>query len=163
MHKAPRRIRKPMPALRRFTSERPRVRLPMRKARVRSLAQTPTCVCVTKIEVSAMERFAAGSKLRAAALGIAVASILGLAGCQPVQTRDDFKGTVMNKSPAEVEDHMGKPHAVDESDPTKIVWIYNEVTFDVENKNKRDPETRVIFTRQEAASKPNVIEVDFGS
>ena len=110
-----------------------------------------------------MERFAAGSKLRAAAVGIAVAAMLGLAGCQPVQTRDDFKGTVMHKSPAEVEDRVGKPHAVDETDPTKIVWIYNEVTFDIENNNKRDPKTRVIFTRQEAASKPSVVDVDFES
>ena len=110
-----------------------------------------------------MERFAAGSKIRAAAIGIAVAAMLGLAGCQPVQTREDFKGTVMNKTPAEVQSHVGKPHAVDETDPSKIVWIYNDVTFNIENKNKRDPQTRVIFTRSEAPTKHSVIDVDFGS
>ena len=110
-----------------------------------------------------MKRFAAGRKFRIAAAGIVAAAILGLAGCQPVQTRDDFKGTVMNKTPDEVQSRLGKPHTVDESDPSKLVWIYNEVTFDLENNNKRDPKARVIFTRGAAASKPSVVEVDFGS
>jgi hypothetical protein len=110
-----------------------------------------------------MERFAAGSKFRASVIGIACAAMLALVGCQPVQTREDFKGTVMNKTPAQVQDQVGKPNAVDETDPAKIVWIYNEVTFDVDNKNKRDPQTRVIFTRSEAADKQSVIDVDFGS
>jgi hypothetical protein len=108
-----------------------------------------------------MERFAAGSKLRAATIGIAAAAMLVLAGCQPVQTRDEFKGTVMNKTPAQVQDRLGKPNAIDETDPAKVVWIYHEVTFDIENKNKRDPKARVIFSRQETAQ--NVIDVDFGS
>ena len=108
-----------------------------------------------------MERFAAGSKLRTAAVGIAAAAMLVLAGCQPVQTRDDFKGTVMSKTPEEVQGRLGKPQAIDESDPSKVVWIYREVTFDIDNNNKRDPQARVIFSRQETA--PSVIDVEFGS
>jgi hypothetical protein len=88
--------------------------------------------------------------------------MLAVSGCQPVQTRDDFKGTVMNKTPEEVQKKLGKPHSVDESDPSKLVWTYNEATFDIENNNKRDPAARVIFTRGEAV-KPSVIDVDFGS
>jgi hypothetical protein len=110
-----------------------------------------------------MECFATARKLRTSAVGIAAAAMLALAGCQPVQTRDDFKGTVMNKTPTEVQDKVGKPAAVDETDPAKLVWIYREVTFDIGNNNKRDATTRVIFSRQEAPTTPSVIDVDFGS
>jgi hypothetical protein len=108
-----------------------------------------------------MERFAAGSKLRTAAVGIAAAAMLVLAGCQPVQTRDDFKGAVMSKTPAEVQTRLGKPDAIDESDPAKVIWIYHGATFDLENNNKRDPQARVIFNRQETAR--SVVDVQFGS
>jgi hypothetical protein len=94
-------------------------------------------------------------------VGIAMAAMLGLAGCHPMQTRDDFKSAVMNKSPEEVQQALGKPDTVDESDPSRLVWIYNEATFNIANNNKRDPKARVIFSRQ--ASKPSVVEVDFGS
>ena len=110
-----------------------------------------------------MERFATAGKFRTAAVGIVAAAMLVLAGCQPVQTRDDFKGTVMNKTPTEVQGKLGKPAAVDETDPAKIVWIYREVTFDIDNRNKRDATTRVIFSRSESPSTQSVIEVDFES
>jgi hypothetical protein len=110
-----------------------------------------------------MERFATARKFRTAAVGIAALTMVALAGCQPVQTRDDFKGTVMNKTPTEVQSKLGKPAAVDETDPAKIVWIYRQVTIDIDNHNKRDAMTRVIFSRSESPSSQSVIDVDFGS
>ena len=105
----------------------------------------------------------AGSRFRGAAVGIVAAVMLCLAGCQPVQTREDFKGAVINKSPAEVENHLGKPDSIDNSNPSVIVWVYKGMTFDMENNNKRDPSARVIFGRQNAAGSESVIDVNFGS
>jgi hypothetical protein len=102
-------------------------------------------------------------KFRTVAAGLAALTLVALAGCQPVQTRDDFKGTVMNKTPTEVEKKLGKPASVDETDPSKVVWIYREVTIDIDNHNKRDAATRVIFSRSESPSTQSVIDVDFGS
>jgi hypothetical protein len=62
-----------------------------------------------------------------------------------------------------VQGKLGKPHAVDETDPSKLVWIYREVTIDIDNHNKRDATTRVIFSRSESPSTQSVIDVDFGS
>ncbi|RPI43350.1 MAG: hypothetical protein EHM59_15610 [Betaproteobacteria bacterium] len=69
----------------------------------------------------------------------------------------------MNKSPQEVEKHLGKPDAIDDSDPAKVAWIYENKTIDVDNKNKRDAKTRVIFNRQEPSGSQTVTEVRFGS
>ena len=109
-----------------------------------------------------MSCFNAG-KLRTLAVSIAALATIGLTACNPIHTREDFQREVMNKSPKEVEKQLGKPDAIDESDPAKVAWIYENKTIDVDNKNKRDPKTRVIFSRQEPAGSQTVAEIQFGS
>jgi hypothetical protein len=89
--------------------------------------------------------------------------MLGLTACDPIHTREDFRRDVMSKSPKEVEKHLGKPDSIDNSDPAKLTWIYDNLTIDTENKNKRDPKTRIVFGRQDPAGSPTVAEVHFGS
>ena len=67
----------------------------------------------------------------------------------------------MNKSEAEVVSKVGKPAAVDESNPARVTWIYKSATYDLTNQNKRDSKTLVIFARDPASGKLKVTDVQF--
>jgi hypothetical protein len=53
----------------------------------------------------------------------------------------------------------GKPARVDDTNPTRVVWIYKERTFDVPSR-KTDPQTDVIFSPG-PDGKLHVVEVMF--
>jgi hypothetical protein len=89
----------------------------------------------------------------------ALAASFALAGCSGVSSRDDFAARVKDKSEQEVKKEIGKPAAVDNSKPDRVTWTYTSRTFNVENKNKVDPKTVVVFTP--AAGKLKVAEIVF--
>lgn len=94
------------------------------------------------------------------AVTLAVA-MLAVTGCGEFYGRDDFKGYVMSKSDAEVVKKIGKPAAVNDSDPKRVTWTYNSVTYDVDNQNKKDSRTLVIFSRDPQNGKMAVVDVQF--
>ena len=97
--------------------------------------------------------------LRAAAAGALAVAIL--TGCGPKMERKDFTTAVMSKSDAEVQKAVGKPEAVDASNPDRVVWTYKSVTFDLANANKMDGKDVVIFARNPTTGKLTVAEVKF--
>lgn len=94
------------------------------------------------------------------AVTLAVA-MLAVTGCGEFYGRDDFKGYVMNKSDAEVAKRLGKPAVVNDSDPKRVTWTYNSVTYDVDNQNKKDSKALVIFKRDSQNGQLTVVEVQF--
>jgi hypothetical protein len=99
-----------------------------------------------------------GHAVRAAA-GVAMLAVL--AGCGPKLERQDFTTAVMNKSDAEVQKAIGKPDAVDASNPEHVVWTYTSVTFSLANGNKMDAKDQVIFARNPSTGNLTVAEVKF--
>jgi len=100
---------------------------------------------------------------RGIAAALAAAATIALAGCGDLYSRETFTSSVMHKSPDEVRKNIGKPIAEDQSNPAQLTWVYENVTFDVENKNKRDPKAMVIFGPKDASGRQSVTEVKFGS
>ena len=73
------------------------------------------------------------------------AAVFTLAGCGDLYDRKDFESNVRDKSEEEVRKKVGKPAAVDSSNPERVTWTYNTTTFDSTNKNSRDQKTVVVF------------------
>ncbi len=96
-------------------------------------------------------------KLSIAAV-LAVAG-LSLGGCGDLYERADFATSVQGKSDAEVKKAVGKPASVDTSNPERVTWTYNSVTFNVGNANKRDAKTVVVFKPEGAGGKLRAVEI----
>ena len=77
------------------------------------------------------------------------ASVL-VAGCSGVSSRDEFTARVKDKSEQEVSQALGKPNAVDSTRPERVTWTYTSRTFNLENGNKLDPRTIVVFAPSSA-------------
>lgn len=90
-----------------------------------------------------------------------IAGALLLAACGDIHSRSDFSTMVMNKSEEEVKTAAGKPAEIDNSNPDRVVWTYKLETFDVDNGNKRDAKTIVIFEKG-PGGKLRVTNVQFG-
>lgn len=103
------------------------------------------------------------NNILARVLGAAVLVIATLAGvgCGDIHARSEFTGLVMGKSEEEVVSKVGKPAAVDAGNPDRVTWTFNSTTFDVDNQNKRDSKTVVVFQRSAATGKLSVAEVSF--
>jgi hypothetical protein len=82
-----------------------------------------------------------------------------LAGCSGVSSRDDFAARVKDKSEQEVTKAIGKPAAVDNSRPERVTWTYTSRTFNLENKNKVDQKTVVVFGPMSKDGKLKVLDV----
>jgi hypothetical protein len=98
--------------------------------------------------------------LRAAATAAILAVCLVFAGCSERMNREDFATQLKGKTEQEVLKNAGKPNTVDDKTGTRHVWTYTSRTFDVNNKNKFDDRTVVIFTPS-AEGKMVVAEVKF--
>ena len=96
-------------------------------------------------------------KLSIAAV-LAVAG-LSLGGCGELYERTDFANSVQGKSDAEVQKAVGKPASVDASNPGRVTWTYNSATFNVNNANKRDAKTIVVFKPEAAGGKLRAVEI----
>ena len=83
--------------------------------------------------------------LKVAAQAIVAVTVFTLAGCGDLYDRKDFESYVRDKSEDEVRKKVGKPAAVDSSNPERVTWTYNATTFDPANKNARDQKTVVVF------------------
>ena len=80
-------------------------------------------------------------------LGAAAVVIAALTagGCGDIHERSEFAGFVMGKSSKEVISKVGKPAAVDESNPARVLWTFKRATFDLANQNREDGTTLVTF------------------
>jgi hypothetical protein len=83
------------------------------------------------------------------------------AGCGEFFGRDDFTGYVMNKTAEEVVAKVGKPATVDDSSPERVIWTYKSITYDLQDHNKKDASTLVIFRRDAPGGRMKVAEVKF--
>jgi hypothetical protein len=89
--------------------------------------------------------FSIGALIRACSIVLVTAALSGLAGCGDIHGHEEFSKMVMNRAEADVSKSIGKPAAVDSTNPARVVWTYNNVTYDIENQNKRDARTLVVF------------------
>ena len=88
-------------------------------------------------------------------------AVLVMAACGDIHGRDEFTKLTSGKSPEEVTTNIGKPSSVDSSNPARVLWTYNSVTYDIENQNKRDAKAVVVFAPATGSDKLRAIEVKF--
>ena len=100
------------------------------------------------------------SRHKAAAV-LALAGVFALAGCAEIYTRDDFTARVDGKSMEDVRATVGKPAKVDDGEAGVVVWTYERRTVDIENKNKRDSRSVLVFTTPASDDGARVSEVRF--
>ena len=98
--------------------------------------------------------------LRAAVTAAILALCLVLGACSERVNREDFAQQLKGKTEPEVLKYAGKPDVKDDQRGDRHVWTYNHRTFDVQNNNKFDAKTIVIFTPS-AEGKMAVGEVKF--
>jgi len=102
-----------------------------------------------------------GSMARALGAIVLVIAMQFMAGCGEFFARDDFTGYVMNKTEKEVVAKVGKPATVDDSSPERVIWTYKSITYDLQDHNKKDARTLVIFRRGGPGGPLTVAEVKF--
>jgi hypothetical protein len=86
-----------------------------------------------------------GTTLKAA---VVIAALVVLAGCSGTYSRGLFSGYVVGVTAEEIEGKMGKPTAVDASNPDKPRWVYEKKTFDPDNFNQVDQKTTIILEKK---------------
>ena len=86
------------------------------------------------------------SPLRGAATVVILAICLVFGACSERMNRDDFATLLKGKTEQEVLKLEGKPTTVDDKSSQRHVWTYTSRTFDVNNQNKMDAKTIVIFS-----------------
>ena len=84
--------------------------------------------------------------LRAAATAAILAISLVLGACSERTNREDFVTLLKGKTEQEVLKVVGKPNTADDKSGERHVWTYTSRTFDVNNQNKFDAKTIVIFS-----------------
>ena len=92
---------------------------------------------------------------------LALAGAVALGGCTEIYTRDDFTTKVDGKSMEDVRAAVGKPLKVEEAEAGVVMWTYERRTVDIENKNKLDKRTVLVFTTPGVADGAKVSEVRF--
>jgi hypothetical protein len=102
-----------------------------------------------------------GGMARALGAIVLVIAVQFMSGCGQFFGRDDFTGYVMNKTAAEVTAKVGKPATVDDSTPERVIWTYQSITYDLQDHNKKDARTLVIFRRDAPGGQLKVAEVKF--
>ena len=102
-----------------------------------------------------------GSMARALGAILLVIAVQFMFGCGQFFGRDDFTGYVMNKTAAEVTAKVGKPATVDESNPDRVIWTYQSITYDLQDHNNKDARTLVIFKRDAPGGQLKAAEVKF--
>ena len=98
--------------------------------------------------------------LHAVATAAILAICLVLGACSERVNREDFATLLKGKTEQEVLKVAGKPATVDDKAADRHVWTYTSRTFDVNNKNKFDAKTIVIFSRS-AEGKMVMTEMQF--
>lgn len=90
-----------------------------------------------------------------------VAACLVFAGCAEPLSRDDFASRVKDKSDTEVAKVVGKPAAVDASAPDQVTWTYTARTFNINESNKFDAKTVVVFSKAGSNGQLRATDVKF--
>jgi hypothetical protein len=98
--------------------------------------------------------------LRTAAAASLLATCVMVCACSERSNREDFATRLKGKTEQEVLTNAGKPATVDNTQPEHPAWTYTSRTFDVQNQNKFDAKTVVIFSRS-SEGKLVVSEVRF--
>ena len=88
-------------------------------------------------------------------------ALLVVAGCGDIYGHEELQKLVMNQPVSEVEKALGKPASVDSSNPARVVWTYNLLTYDIENQNKRDSKTVLVLAPDNATNQLKVIELKY--
>lgn len=96
-----------------------------------------------------------GSVVLALSLGVA------LSACSEMLSREDFAARVKDKSDAEVAKSVGKPAQVQTSDAGQVTWTYNSKTFNVEERNKFDSKSIVVFSKAPSDGSLRAVDVKF--
>ena len=78
------------------------------------------------------------------AAAVAVAALM-LTACSELMSRSDFEARVRDKAEHEVRKDIGKPAEVDTSGDG-VKWVYVKRTFNIEDGNKFDKRTVVVFS-----------------
>ena len=94
------------------------------------------------------------------ALVAGVAACLVFAGCSEMMSRDDFAARVKDKSDTEVAKIVGKPTAV-ENGGDQVAWIYTSRTFNIQEGNKFDTKTVVVFSKAGSNGQLRATDVKF--
>lgn len=102
-----------------------------------------------------------GALLRRLGAALAATAILLVAGCGEIHGRDEFNKEVMNKGEDDIVKSVGKPAAVDASNPERVTWTYYSITYNIENQNKMDQKTIVVLKRDQPGGKLRAIETRF--
>jgi hypothetical protein len=84
-----------------------------------------------------------------------------VSGCGDIHERSEFSGLVMGKSSEEVVTRLGKPDAVDSSNPAQVVWTFKHATFDLQNQNRQDAKTVVTLEPNQGGRDLIVADVKF--
>ena len=98
---------------------------------------------------------------QAARIAAAVTLGLALTACSEMLSREDFAARVKDKTDVEVKQEVGKPAAIDEIAPDQVAWTYNSRTFNVEERNKFDTKTVVVFSKAGTDGKLKAVDVKF--
>lgn len=80
-------------------------------------------------------------------LALVLAAAALLAACSGAYTRGIFHGYVVGATEEQITSKLGKPDAVDASDPNALRWTYNKKTFDPDNMNKQDDKAVVVLKK----------------
>lgn len=90
-------------------------------------------------------------RIRRIAIALAAATVL--AACSGGYQRGIFQGYVIDSTADEITSKIGKPDAIDASDPNAPRWTYNKKTFDPDNMNKVDEKTVVVLRKDPKTGK----------
>jgi hypothetical protein len=90
-----------------------------------------------------------------------IAACLIFAGCSELLNRDDFTSRVKDKSETEVTKLIGKPKTVESSTADQVRWTYTSRTFNIQDGNKFDSKTIVVFSKAGANGQLKVTDVKF--
>ena len=102
--------------------------------------------------------------MKALIIAVVCGVAIALAACTKADgghQRGLFTGSVMDKTPEEVEGKYGKPASVDSTNPNIHRWVYKRITFDPDNSNQVDNET-VLIMQKGKDGKFKVTQVVFG-
>ncbi len=92
-------------------------------------------------------------QVRTRRIVIALAAATVLAACSGGYQRGIFQGYVIDSTEEEITSKIGKPDAIDNSDPNAPRWTYNKKTFDPDNMNKTDEKTVIVLKKDPKTGK----------
>ena len=92
------------------------------------------------------------SRTRRFAVALLAAAVLAACSGGGYQ-RGIFQGYVIDSTEEEITSKIGKPDAIDNSDPNAPRWTYNKKTFDPDNQNKTDEKTVVVLKKDSKTGK----------